>query len=267
MARFTPITRSGAWAVLLILAAALLLPSMALACHKGRAHGPHTCGPPDPGPGPATPTMNVAFTDVSTAGLENWIVSAAQRNCQLTSQAPDESTGSYSCDTVPSPSPHFFNPALPDLRPLFHLLDSDVEQTRGKANLLNCIRWDGQGPENEPWGHSELGRAINPDLGFTLTWDSACQAGCSVLITLDFSETAVRFSQNFAQVEGVHLEAIGLVAGASGANPFREDQTVDITEIEITHFAAEKGRIDSICRWQFEPGDITLSTTNTTPSP
>lgn len=271
MARFTHITRLGAWAVLLILASTLLVPSTALACHKGRAHGPHTCGPPDPGPGPGTPSMNVLFTDSSLVG--NYVLSptvhspgavnptAPVRSCQLTTMSPDESTGTYTCQSFPWPS------ALQE-RLKFHLLDSEVVQTRGKANYLNCIRWDGYGGPEAPWGPSDEGRLINPDLLFTITWDSACQDGCTALITMRFSEQAAQLSQNFVNVADVTLEAVGVIGGGNaGANPFREDQVVDISEIEITHFAREKGNIDSICRWQFEPGDITLETTNTTPSP
>ena len=261
MARYSPSAKQVAWAALLILAAALALPSTALACHKGRAHGPHTCGPPNPGPGPGDPTMTAAFTDVSNGSFENWILSPSPRDCSLTSVAPDESTGTYTCDVVPSPS-------LPGVRPNFHLLDSDAQVVRGK-NETNCFRWDGVGDEfNDPAGHSSAGRQINPDVGYTITWDSACAEGCSTAITLNFSPTSTTFSQNFLNVAGAELVAVGQIASASGPNPFRDaTQVVDITEINITHFAAEKGRLSAICRWQFGPGDVTLTTQDTTPSP
>lgn len=271
MARYTPITRLDAWAVLLVLVTALVVPSMALACHKGRPHGPHTCGPPDPGPGPGTPSMTVVFDDASSVATENYVQSPSvhspatappPRSCTLSSTSPDGSTGTYTCETVPWPS------AVSE-RIKFHLLDSDVVQTRGKANFLNCIRWDGLGDDPlEPWGFSSAGRLINPDLLFTLTWDSACQDGCTSLITLRFSAMSTQLSQNFVNVADVTLEAVGVIGGGNaGPNPFLENQVIDISEIEITHFAAEKGNIDSVCRWEFAPGDVTMSTTNTTPSP
>lgn len=188
---------------------------------------------PQPEPGPSAPDNVVIWG--GDAYYSN-ILEDSARLCTLSEMASDETSGAFSCE-------------LNNESILYDFTNLDSEPIHRRGDDWRCTA-------GTLWAH------IDPDMGYSFSWNGNCAAGCGVTIVNAFS--------NYGAIGGsvgkMTIEGFATATSTTGGNPFAEPQSLLIDYLHVTLFGV-KGKNKVIAKCKLTPDESNPIMFETSPVP
>lgn len=220
---------------LLILLGAFVAPN-AMACHKGKPHGPHTC--PGDGGGDDGGSGGPVLGEPTVAGFigPTGIQDDSARDCAPAGELLTTG-GTYSCSTGAGAGGVHFSTFAMTLQS--RKKDIDLCSSLGTAGPIDQIP------------------AILPD-SYSYGWTDNCaeDGACRIVINMSFSGDKIS-SATGGVSDAVDVQVSGTLQGDDlGGNPFDEWRELPISQISMQWFKAGSTAVKAACDWYPQSAEI-----------
>ncbi len=206
---------------LLILLGAFVAPN-ALACHRGKAHGPHTCDGDGGSGGPVVGGPTVAGF-VGPSGIDD----NSARDCEPAGELLTTG-GTFGCTTEAVDGVHLSTFAM-------HL------QAR-KKDVALC------GSFGDTRSIDQVSALLPGSYSYGWTDNCAEDGACRIEINMSFSGAQISSATGGAS-DALNVQISGTLTGSLDGNPFAVARELPISQITMQWFKPGSTAVQAVCDW------------------